>query len=84
MTLLATGELGDSVRMHPLAVPSAVSTAWAMLAIVLVTYRRGTPMDLLKERRGRWAAGQFLVMNVGLVVLWLLRVASFFGGSVPV
>ena len=84
MRLLAAGEIGASVHMHPLAVPSLVVTALVMLATVGVTFTRGTPIDLLKDRAGRWAAATFAAVNVAIFLFWAMRMLGYFGGRVPV
>ena len=82
--MLAGGDLGASLRMHPLALPSLTATALVMLATVGVTFARGTPIELLQVRAGRWAAAYFVIVNVALVLLWAMRMFGFFGGPVPV
>src|ERR1019366_6648378 len=70
--LLASGELGASLRMHPLA----GSTVWT-------TYAAGSPVRVFRTRFGRLALGLAAVVYGALVVLWILRAVGYFGGPVP-
>lgn len=84
MRLLAAGDVGASLHMHPLAVPSVVATALVMMATVGVTWTRGTPIDLMKERVGRWVAASFVLVNVAIFIFWVARMLGWFGGRVSV
>jgi|ERR1017187_7831748 hypothetical protein len=82
--LLASGELGASLRMHPLAVPVLVAGALLAGSTVWTTYAAGSPVRVFRTRFGRLALGLAAVVYGALVVLWILRAVGYFGGPVPV
>lgn len=82
--LLMHGELGASLAMHPLAVPTLlVQLAFAVVTVV-VTLRRGTPFVLWQVRAARvtvYAAA--IVFGLDLL-LWIARFCGAAHGPVPV
>jgi hypothetical protein len=82
--LLAAGQVGASLRMHPLAIPTlaagvllAVSTVWATAAL-------GSPVRVHRSRLARAAIVLAAVVYAAAFVLWVLRWFGYFGGPVPV
>jgi hypothetical protein len=82
--LFLRGDLGASLTMHALAIPTAlVQLAFAMVTIV-VTLRHGTPFVLWQTRMGRVAVYAAALVFVLDLVLWLARFAGAAHGPVPV
>ncbi len=84
MTLLWHGDVMGSLRMHPLAVPSAFASLFVMAATVAITAADGTPLRLFQRRIGRVALATFVAIQVALVGVWLARMLGALGGPVPV
>jgi hypothetical protein len=82
--LLAKGDVYGSLRMHALALPSALGTLLFMFATVWATARLGSPVDAWGTRLGRASILAFLAIEVAVVGLWIARFAGFLGGPVPV
>lgn len=81
---LLHGNVGASLSMHPLAVPTAAVQIGVAAASIGVTLERGTPFDILKTRYGR-ASVIVATIVLGLaVVLYVVRAFGLAGGSVPV
>ncbi len=82
--LLLHGDVAGSLRMHPLAVPAALSLGALALASVWVTVRFGSPVHLWSTRSGRLAILALAVVEVLAVLLWVGRAMGLFGGPVAV
>jgi hypothetical protein len=82
--LLAQGALLASLRMHPLAVPSALGAALVAVTTVWATYTRGSPLEVWEFPAGRWALFFFGAVSGLTLVLWLVRAFGALGGPVPV
>jgi hypothetical protein len=82
--LLLHGEVQRSLQMHALAVPSLVASLLVMAATTWVTFRRGTPIELLNMPLGRAAARLFVGVQITVVLLWVARLLGAFGGPVDV
>ena len=82
--LLVHGDFVQSLHMHALAVPSLAASLFVMAATTWATFRRGTPIELLKEPLGRIAARVFVGVQVAVVLLWVARLFGAFGGPVEV
>jgi hypothetical protein len=82
--LLWHGDVGASLAMHPLAVPTLlVQVVFAMLTVV-VTLRRGTPFAIWQMRAARITVHAAAVV-LGLdLVLWIARFCGALNGPVPV
>ncbi len=82
--LLLRGEIGASLAMHPLAVPTLLVQLVFAALTVLATFQRGTPFALWQMRSARItvyvAAGIFALD----LLLWLARFSGAFHGPVPV
>ena len=73
------GDVGGSLRMHPLAVPGALLTIVSMLLIAR-SISQGTPTKQLPTPlRHAWT-----VLVTFLIALWLARFAGMFGGPAPI
>ena len=84
LRLLLQGEVHASLRMHPLAVPVALSCGAFMACTVWVTFKLGTPVRTLETRLGRAALGALVVVYAAAFIVWGLRWFGFLGGPVPV
>jgi hypothetical protein len=84
MRLFLAGDVPGSLAMHALAVPIVIATGLVALVSVVAVLVTGSPAATLESRAGRWAIGLFLAANAASIALWLLRIAGFFGGPVPV
>jgi len=82
--LLLHGEVGASLRMHPLAVPSAAASIALMGATVWVTAKKGSPEALWRDGIGRVTLLAFLGVEALVFALWVARWFGAFGGPVPV
>jgi hypothetical protein len=82
--LLANGELGASLRMHPLLVPNVLAAAFFMGGTVWTTARVGSPAAMWSLRVGRAAIVAFGAVQMAMLGLWAARMLGFFGGPVPV
>ena len=82
--LLEHGEIVASLRMHPLAVPSALASLFFMSATVWATASLGTPVAIWKTRLGRVAIVSFGAVQVAIFAFWIARMLGSFGGPVPV
>ncbi len=82
--LLGRGEIAASMRMHPLAVPSALASLLFMFATVWVTLIDGSPASLWSTKLGRAAVVAFAAVQIAMFGLWVLRMTGDFGGPVPV
>ena len=82
--MLLQGEVAASLRMHPLAVPTALLQLAFAVVTVLVTLRHGTPFMLWKTRAGRISVYAAIAVLALDVVLWLARFAGLAHGPVPV
>lgn len=84
MLLFFGGHVGESLALHPLAIPTALVQLALAIATVVVTYRAGSPLALWSVRWGR-ASVYAVAAVLGLdALLWLARLAGLFGGPVPV
>ena len=84
LRLLVAGELGASLAMHALAVPTALSQAAVAVASIVSTMHFGAPWSLLRARWGRAVVGLVVLVLVADVLLWGARLLGAFGGPVPV
>jgi hypothetical protein len=82
--LLLDAQWARSFHMHPLALPSLLASLAIMAATTWVTFRRGTPVALLKEPLGRFASLFFVGVQSAVLILWIARLFGAFGGPVPV
>jgi hypothetical protein len=82
--LLSHGEIAASLRMHPLAVPSALASLAFMTATVWVTAKTGSPEGMWRDRLGRAAVLAFVAIEALVFALWIARMGGFLGGAVPV
>ena len=88
LELLWHGDVGASLAMHPLAVPTLLVQLVFALLTVVVTLQRGTPFALWQMRAARitvYAAA--LVLGLDLL-LWIARFCGggwgLLNGPVPV
>lgn len=84
LRLLLAGDVGASLRMHPLAVPVLGVGLLFMAATVWSTLVLGSPVHVHETRLGRWAIGALVVVYAAALLLWIARWFGFFGGPVPV
>jgi hypothetical protein len=77
LRLLAAGDVGASLRMHPLAVPALVAGV-ALTAAAAQTARPLWPRFAPIALRGA------AVVYAATLVLWVLRWFGMLGGPVPV
>jgi hypothetical protein len=84
LKLLLAGDVGASLRMHPLALPVlavgvlfATSTVWTTLLF-------GSPLRVYRTPFGRFAIGSAGVLYASALALWILRWLGLFGGPVQV
>ncbi len=82
--LMMHGHVGESLTMHPLAVPMIACWAAIALATIRATWRDGVPWFFFRERFGRLAVYATSVAYVALIALWALREFGFCGGRVPI
>jgi hypothetical protein len=82
--LLADGQLGASMAMHALAVPTALVQVVLAVASIVATLRFGAPWALVQARWGRVVLGSVVVVMVADVLFWIARALGAFGGPVPV
>jgi len=84
LALLFHGDVGASLAMHPLALPTLlVQMAFAAVTI-FVSLRHGTPFMLWKTRIGRlsvYAGAAVLALDL---ILWIGRAGGLMHGPVPV
>ena len=84
MLLLFDGDLGASLRMHPLAVPTTLAYLGIALTSVSSAWLAGSPFAVFESRWGRRALF-FLVGVMALsFLLWIARGCGALGGPVPV
>jgi len=84
LDLLLHGELGASLAMHPLALPTLLVQLVFAFLTVLVTWQRGTPFVAWQDRRVRvtvYVAAFVLVLDL---FLWIARFYGVPNGPVPV
>jgi hypothetical protein len=82
--LLWRGEVAASLRMHPLAVPSALASLLFMFATVWATANLGSPIAIWGTRFGRATIATFAAVQLAILGLWVARMLGFWGGPVPV
>jgi uncharacterized protein DUF2752 len=82
--LLLHGELGASLAMHPLAVPTLLVQLVFAALTVLVTLRRGTPFVLWEVRAARVTVYVAAIVFGLDLLLWIARFYGAFHGPVPV
>lgn len=82
--LLFAGDIGASLRMHPLAVPTAGVQAAIAIGSLVEAMRSGAPWMMFTRRWGRALVVALLLVFAADFVLWLCRAAGAFGGPVPV
>jgi hypothetical protein len=82
--LLQAGDVGASLRMHPLALPVLAAAALIALSTVLETLAAGTPLHFYQHRLGRRALVFAVAVYSAAVVLWILRWFGLLGGPVPI
>jgi hypothetical protein len=82
--LMLHGDVGASLRMHPLAVPILLCWGVVAVATLLATWREGVPWLFHRSRVGKLAVVITGVAYVALFALWALRERGLFGGPVPV
>jgi hypothetical protein len=84
LRLLADGQVGASLRMHPLAVPVLLGGTLLMVSTVWATVTLGSPIRLHRSRFGRIAIAVAAAVYGATLALWALRWFGCFGGPVPV
>ena len=84
MDLLLHGELGASLAMHPLAIPTALSQLAFAIVTVFLSFRHGTPFLLWKTRVGRVAVHAVAIVMLLDLLLWIARFLGLANGPVPV
>jgi hypothetical protein len=84
LRLLGEGDVGASLRMHPLAVPVLAAGLFFIAATVWTTLALGSPLHLVRTRLGRVAIGALVVVYSAALVVWGLRWFGLLGGPVPV
>jgi hypothetical protein len=82
--LLLAGEVGGSLRMHPLVVPAVAATALLAVATVRLMWKQGSLVGLWKDPLGRRSVAVFAGVYAAVLALWFLRFVGLFGGPVPV
>lgn len=82
--LLVEGNVGASLAMHPLAVPTALSQLVLAVATIAAAVVFGAPWSLARARWGRAALALVVIVMAADVVLWIARMFGAFGGPVPV
>lgn len=82
--LLAEGEIGASLAMHALAVPTALSQAVLAAASIAATARFGAPWSLVRAGWGRAVVVLVALVMAADLLLWGARALGAFGGPVPV
>ncbi|MBX3230276.1 MAG: DUF2752 domain-containing protein [Labilithrix sp.] len=84
VVFLLRGDVGASLAMHPLALPTLL-TQGAFAAVTLaLAWRRGAPWAALEERAGRVALYLFMAVMMLVFLLWIARGLGALGGPVPV
>jgi hypothetical protein len=84
LKLLADGDVGASLRMHPLAVPVLAAGLLFIATTVWTTLILGSPLHVVRTRLGRVAIGTLIVVYSAALVVWGLRWFGFLGGPVAV
>jgi hypothetical protein len=84
LELLAVGQVGASVRMHPLAIPMLLAIALLVVSTVWATASLGSPVRVHRSRLARAALVLVAVVYAAAFVLWVLRWLGYLGGPVPV
>jgi hypothetical protein len=82
--LLQAGDVGASLRMHPLALPVVAAGALIALSTIWATLGAGTPLYFYRQRLGRSALVFAIAVYASALVLWIARWFGFLGGPVPV
>ena len=82
--LLEAGDVIGSLRMHPFAMPVALTSAFFAAVTLWLTLTTGTPFRILSSRLGRAAIIGLVAVQVASVLLWVARLFGLFGGPVPV
>lgn len=82
--LMRDGDIGASLRMHPLAFPEIGVAAFFVAVTLWLTWREGSPFQLWGARLGRWALLAVAATHVASALLWAFRWIGLFGGPVPV
>ena len=82
--LILHGHIGESLAMHPLALP--MIACWALLAVLTIraTWRDGVPWLFFREKAGRAALYATAAAYVALIALWAIREFGYCGGRVPI
>lgn len=65
------GDLGESWRLHPLAVPVLLGCA---AAVALAVHEGATGRNTFRRVAGRWATTAAIAFLVAFMVVWALRV----------
>jgi hypothetical protein len=81
---LARGELGESLALHALAVPTVLAQVGLAAATLFATWRFGVPWALGRTRSGRAAVGFAITVALLDLGLWAARGLGAFGGPVPI
>ncbi|MBX3190179.1 MAG: DUF2752 domain-containing protein [Labilithrix sp.] len=84
LALLTSGDLGGSLAMHPLAVPTALAQLAFAAVTVVTSLRHGTPLSLWSHRYGRASVYALAAVFALDLLLWIARAAGLFGGPVAV
>ncbi len=82
LRLAVHGDVAASLAMNPLAVPVGLASAAVAVALVLVTFQRGSPLAILASRPARATLLAFLVFELLSVGAWALRLLGLLGGPV--
>ncbi len=82
--LLVEGQVGASLSMHALAVPTLVSQAIFAVATIASTLKYGVPWLVVRPRWGRAAIAFVAIVMILDILFWIARALGAFGGPVPV
>ena len=78
--LLAAGEIGASLAMHALVVPTALSQVSLAVASIVATMRFGAPWWLVRAQWGRAVLALAALVMLADLLLWGARALGAFGG----
>jgi hypothetical protein len=84
LRLVLTGHPLASLRMHPLAVPTALAVATFAIATVAASAVHGSVAEVRRIAVGRAAFFAIAALYAASVVLWTARFFGFLGGPVEV
>lgn len=82
--LFLHGDVGASLVMHPLAIPTVLAEVALAVASLVVAWRTGAPWAVFEERAGVITLFAFMGVMTLVFVLWLARSSGALGGPVPI